>query len=79
MNIYKIINIEDYTANQDYFESDDFQNRGSIRFNLANTEVLLEQDESKFPEGIGGTDYTQEEIKQYLQDNSSYWVEELEV
>jgi len=59
-----------------YFDVE-FKNLGGILRKLDNTEVILEEEESKFlQEHLDiSTIYTHEEVQQYLEDNKADWFE----
>ena len=65
-----------------YFEAG-FDNFGAVRYSLDGTQVLLEEEESKFlPEHLARQDvqiFTQEEVKNYLLLNKTDWEEEEEL
>lgn len=76
MSEYRILTKEEYDKEATYFESEEFQNLGSIRFSNDNRLVLLEQEADKFPELAYEGTYTLAEIKQYLSDNKDDWIED---
>ena len=56
-----------------------FKNRGAVRYNLAGTEILLEEAPEKFDTVMDKvpqiTVYSEEEVLEYLQNNKDEWEE----
>jgi len=72
-----------YQQEQGHYFDIGFDNWGAVRYSLDGTQVLLEEEESKFlPEHLARQDvqiFTQEEVKNYLLLNKTDWEEEEEL
>jgi len=76
ISVYKILDKAEYDKHDAYFESKEFGNLGKIRWNISGTRVLLEQEESKYPEGlVVFSTFTQEEVVAYIDTNTVDWNE----
>lgn len=82
-SLYVVIPIALMQELQAKYEAKGFVNRGSVRYSLDETQVLLEESNEMFEaedltrEGV--LTFTQEEMLQYLRDNKVEWEEELEI
>ena len=75
--------LTDYQNGVGHYYNVGFNNSGTIRYSLDGTQVLLEEEESKFlPEYLSRQDvqiFTQEEVNNYLLLNKADWEEEFDV
>ena len=76
-SLYVITPVENFQAKYDEYLAKGFSNRGVVRYNLANTHVLVEESSEMFsPEDLALPSvltFTHSEIQAYLKVNKDEW------